>query len=306
MHTVHLSRIDLNLLVVLDALLGTRTLTLASRRLGLSQSATSHALGRLRVALSDPLFVREGRKLVPTARALALRAPLRRALGTLETSLGDAETFEPKTAARTFQLATADYAEFVLLPSLLSHMASHAPAIDLWVQNFAGANVATALGAGESELVIALHGVAHGPEVHGQFLFDERFVCIARKGHPGLRKRPVTLESWLALPHAFIAPSGGRGGVVDDALKARGLERRVALAIPHFLVAPHAIAHSDLVLTVAERVARSFATHLPLQVFPPPIALPRFRMGMYWHERLHRDPGLVWLRKTIVEMAGGL
>lgn len=308
MHIMHLSGIDLNLLVVLDALLSSGSLTLASKRIGLSQSATSHALARLRTTLSDPLFLREGRRLVPTARALALRAPLREALGTIEASLGEAEVFEPKTASRTFHVATSDYAELVLLPPLLERIAALAPRIDLWVQAWNGTTRTPSLASGDTELVIAPLGTGFdaGLEGHRRTLFEERFVCIARKNHPRLRKKPITLATWLELPHALIAPNGARGGVVDSALRERGLERRIALAVPHFLVAPHAVAHSDLVLTVAERVARSFARSLPLMVFAPPIPLQGFRMDMHWHSRLDRDPGLTWLRSTIVDVANDL
>lgn len=303
---MQLSAIDLNLLVVLDALLASRSLGDAAKRVGLSQSATSHALARLRDTLSDPLFVREGRRLVPTARALALRAPLRRALSTLETSLGGADPFDARTATRTFRIATADYGALVVLPSLYPRVAAEAPAVDLFVVSDGGDTGALASGEVDLAIVPQRSGIVPPGGVRQRVLFEERFVCVVRRRHPILTKKKIDLASWLALPHALVAPGGTRNGIVDEALRARGLSRRIALAVPHFLVAPHVVATSDLVLTLAERVARTYASHKGLRTFRPPLPLDRFRIAVARHERLDGDPGLDWLERTIVDVARDL
>lgn len=143
------------------------------------------------------------------------------------------------------------------------------------------------------------------PALRARRLLRERYVCVARRGHPKIGKR-LDLATFAALPHAFIAPRGTPGGVVDDALAERGLSRRVALTIQHFLVAPYAIAGSDLVITLAERLALAFVDHLPLTIHEPPLPLPRFTMQLYWHERHHLDPAHQWLRQQILEIGRSL
>lgn len=303
MHDMHLGGIDLNLLVVLDALLSTRSVTGAAARLHLSQSATSHALARLRAALGDTLLVRSAGGLVPTLRAEQLAAPLAAALAGMAAAIARPQPFEPATAQRSFTIGGADYAELVLLPPLMARLATEAPGVDLVLRS-AGGDPVEAVLRGECD-------VATGPDlstndrpgIRARTLFTERFVCLVRRDHPALGKR-WTAQRYAALRHAFIAPRGRPGGVVDDALGRLGLRRRVALMIPHFLVAPFVIAQSDLVLTVAERVARAFATALPLAVVAPPLEIPGFSMMLLWHDRVHEDPAQRWLRRVLVEVAG--
>lgn len=300
MHTID----DLNLVRVLDALLAERSVTGAARRLGLSQPAMSHALARLRDQLGDPLLVRAGRGMAPTARAEALAPRLRAALEAIDGALSEARPFDPGSSTRTFHLGTSDYGEFVLVPPLLSRLSEQAPGVDLWVRRQA-ADAATLRGDDWEIILSPMMAVEDAPAVRSRALYHERFVVLMRQGHP-LLSRPWTVEAYAGARHAFIAPRGGRGGVVDTALEKRGLRRRIALAVPHFLVAPYAIADSDLILTVAERVARAFAARLPLVVVEPPMPLPGFTMAMLWHERHHADLGHAWLREQLVAVAEGL
>jgi DNA-binding transcriptional LysR family regulator len=297
----HLSGIDLNLLPLFDALIGERHVTRAGRRVGLSQPAASRGLARLRELVGDPLLVRTATGLVPTPRALALHGPVRAALGLVEGALAPEAPFDPKVARRTVQLATTDYAELVLLPPLVARLGRDAPGIVLW-QRAIGTAAIDRLLASDVELVLSpvLQGTALSRGVRQQELFTERFVCIVRRGHPLARGR-LTLARYVAARHAFIAPRGRRGGTVDDLLAARGLSREIALATPHFLVAPFAVAESDLVLTVPERVARTYARSLPLAILEPPMELPGFSVSVLWHERTDADEGLAWVRRCLVE-----
>jgi len=138
----------------------------------------------------------------------------------------------------------------------------------------------------------------YAPGTYRQRLFGERFVVLARKGHPRVKAR-LGLRTYTELPHAFVAPGGTGRGIVDDVLEQRGLSRRVALQLPGFLVAPEVVARSDLIVTLAERVARRFAERLPLRVFAPPVPLPGFELEQVWHERVHVDPAHAWLRGEI-------
>jgi DNA-binding transcriptional LysR family regulator len=304
MHDVHLGGIDLNLLVALDALLAERSVTRAALRIGLSQSAMSHALSRIRELLGDAVLVRTADGMVPTARAARVGPAVRRALAEITSALAGDAPFDPATSRRTFTLAAADYAQMALLPPLLTRLTKIAPGVDIWVKS-----VPEDLGASLADGVdIAITparardmaaGIAH------ERLFDERFVCMVRRGHPMAKKR-MTLDRFVSLPHALVAPMGNRGSFVDDALAAVGKQRRIACAVPHFLVAPHLIASSDMVLTLGERVARSFATQLDLVLLTPPLELGGITVSQIWHERSTGDAGHAWFRSLLREVATAL
>ena len=306
-----LAGLDLNLLLVLDALLTERHVTRAGRRIGLTQSATSRALARLREHFAVPLLIRDGNALLPTTRAEQLFEPLALALAGLAEALSDPTPFDPKTARLTFSIAAADYGQFVALPPLVAHLQTIAPGVDLVVKDLGATKVADALAEGHIDLALAPRpGSARlarrgtevfdeGAHLYRRHLFDERFVCLVRRDHPRVKKR-LTLETFVALPHAFIAPRGTPGGIVDDALGALGLERHVAVMLQSFLVAPWLIARTDLIITLAERLANALSTTLPLRVLPPPLTLPPFAIEAIWHERRHRDPAHRWLRGELV------
>lgn len=243
---VDLARVDLNLLVVLDALLKERHVTRAAARLGLSQSAASHALSRLRAHFDDPLLVRDRSLLVPTERALGIAEPLAQALGSLAAALTQPVAFDPLTTRRTFVIGAADYGQFVLLPPLLERLREAAPGLDLDVRDVVTPPT-EALAPGGTDLLVgppldprragsarpskgrkAAPGAPSGTSIRSRRLFDERFVCVVRKDHPRV-KRKLDLETFAELPHAFVAPRGTRGGVVDDVLAGLGRERRVAV-----------------------------------------------------------------------------
>jgi DNA-binding transcriptional LysR family regulator len=304
MHVVHLPGVDLNLLPLLDALLQERHVTRAARRVGLSQPAASRALGRLRVLLGDPLLVRRGARLTLTPRAEALREPLRLALQLVQQTIDAPAPFDPAQAKRTVSIASDDYGELVVLAPLLSRLARTAPGIDLRVLPPAPSGM-DRLARGEVDFYFGPVGERLAPGVRVEVLAEDRFVCIVARDHPFARRAP-TLERFLRARHALIAPVGDRGGFVDDALAAQGKERHVALVLPHFLVMPFLIAASDLVLTLAEQVARIYADVLPIALFKPPLAVPGFATGFFWHERDRPDPGLAWVRSEIIAMRASL
>jgi DNA-binding transcriptional LysR family regulator len=300
MNTVHLPSVDLNLLVALDALLLEASVTRAAKRVGITQSAMSHALARLRELFRDPLLVRTPKGMTPTTRAMGLIEPIRHALGEIERAIAERPTFEPSTARRTFTLAMQDYGELLLLPPLLSRLGTAAPAVDLIARPVSD-DAALMLEEGSVELAVGPL-IPERVGVFRQRLFEERFVCVVREGHPLVRGR-MTLDRFVSLPHLLIAPRGHGRGAVDAALAKLGRERRVALMVPHFLVAPHIVAQSDLCLTVAARIARTFASMLPLRIVEPPIELPGFTMWQGWHERWSHDPGHSWLRGVLAQLS---
>jgi DNA-binding transcriptional LysR family regulator len=294
------TELDLNLLVLLDALLAERNVTRAAERVGLSQSAASHALKRLRNHFDDPLLVRGRDGMALTARAKELAAPIDHALRTLEATLRDASKFDPKRSKRTFTIAMTDYLAVLLLPALHVRIAREAPGVGLRVTTIV-AEVEATLASDETDLVITMAAQPDEPGLYQQRLFEERYVCVMRRGHPAT-KRPLTLDVFCTLEHALISPRNGRG-IVDRALAVVGRERRVAVQLPHWLVAPHLVAHSDLVLTVAERLARTYAAILPLEIVVAPLDLPATVCFQRWHERSHGDVAHRWLRELVVEIS---
>jgi DNA-binding transcriptional LysR family regulator len=305
MHAEHtdLSGVDLNLVLALDALLAERHVTRAAARLGITQSAASHALARLRDLLGDPLLVRGPRgTMVPTPRATSLAPAIHRILVELSAVLRGDAAFDPATARRTFRIGTSDYVELVLMPRVVERINRIAPNVDLWLHTLAD-HGDEALTAGTIDVVIGPpRGTARPAGSYEKLLFDESFTCIVRKDHP-LADARLTLARYCAAAHLLVAPRGTPGSFVDDALAAVGRTRRVALAVPHFLVVPHLIASSDLIATLATRIAETFAKSLGLVTMPPPLALPRFQIALAWHERNHDDPPHRWLREQILTVA---
>jgi DNA-binding transcriptional LysR family regulator len=296
MHEMHLGAVDLNLLVALDALLRERSVTRAARHVGLSPSAMSHALARLRAFFGDPLLVRGQRGMVPTERAESLEAPLREALAAIEGLLGAGARFDPATARASFVIAAEDYGSTLLLPALLTRLRAEAPGIDLDVVG-PTADLHAKLERKEVDLSI---GVVREPPaaLRVQRLFDDGFACVVRRGHPRVKAR-LTLQQYVELPHARIG-TGVRGpSVVDEALAKRGLRRRVALRIGHFLAAPLIVAETDLVLTLPRRLALKLQAMAPLVVHEPPLELSGITISQAWHERRQADSAHAWLRQRV-------
>lgn len=297
-----LAGVDLNLLVTLDALLTERHVTRAARRLGLTQPATSHALARLRKMFNDPLLVRgPGGVLQPTPRAEALVPTIHRAITELAAAVRAPATFDPASARRTFWLGASDFVEMVLLPTLAARLGQLAPGIDLRVL-VEPDNAPAALARGSLDVVLSPPLPEYASGCYQRALFDERFTCVVRRGHPAAARR-LTLARFCELDHLLIAPRGMPGSFVDNALAALNRKRRVALTVPHFMVAPHVVAHTDLILTLPSRLAELFAQSLGLVILPPPLEIPGFSMHMVWHERTHYDPGHRWLREQFAAVA---
>lgn len=288
--------LDLNLLVALAILLEEGSVTGAARRLGITQSAVSHKLKRLREQLDDPLLVPGTRGLVPTERALALAQPLRDALEQLAATVAGDQPFDPATASHEFVLSGADLFEFVGLPQVLEFVAAEAPKLSLIVIS-RQLDVFDRMERGE------IH-VAFGPRFPERAglrqlkLFDEPFVVIGRAEHPLLRRK-LSLDAYLRAEHLLISPQGRPGGFVDDALARLGKSRRVAVQVGHFATAPFLVARSDLLLTAPVSLAREAAKHLALRQRPVPLELPPAPALMAWHERFDREPAHRWFRTAL-------
>ncbi|WP_273808980.1 MULTISPECIES: LysR family transcriptional regulator [unclassified Pseudomonas] len=291
-----LRRLDLNLLVTLDALLVELNVTRAARRLNLAQPTVSLQLGRLRHLLDDPLLLPGPRGMRPTARATALREPLRQALAALDEALAPAAPFEPARAERTWRIAASDHSATTLLTPLLADLRQQAPGIRLALLDKTPALLAEQLEGDRLDLALDVADTA-AAGLRQRLLFTEHYLLAGRRGHPALQQ-PVSLETFCQLDQALVSPSGGGFASVTDRLLAeQGRERRVVLSVPHFATLASALLVSDLVALLPAQIALN---HPGLQVQPPPLAIPGFDMLLLWPERLHRDPAHAWLRERIV------
>lgn len=291
-----LRRLDLNLLVTLDALLVELNVTRAARRLNLAQPTVSLQLGRLRQLLDDPLLLPGPRGMRPTARATALREPLRQALAALDEALAPAAPFEPARAERIWRIAASDHSATTLLTPLLADLRQQAPGIRLALLDKKPALLADQLEGDHLDLALDVADTA-AAGLRQRLLFTEHYLLAGRRGHPALQQ-PVSLETFCQLDQALVSPSGGGFASVTDRLLAeQGRERRVVLSVPHFATLASALLVSDLVALLPAQIALN---HPGLQVQPPPLAIPGFDMLLLWPERLHRDPAHAWLRERIV------
>ncbi|WP_205884479.1 LysR family transcriptional regulator [Pseudomonas kribbensis] len=298
MHQMNdLRRIDLNLLVILDALLSEQHVTRAAERLHLSQPAVSHALARLRDLLGDPLLVRAGSGLVPTARALELVAPLAEALAQVQSLLAP-NTFDPASARRIFRLAMSDYGAAIILPGLIRTLRAEAPGIDLQISHASREGMVEGLLNGDIDLAA---GVL--PELPGELcstpLFEERYVCLLdRQSLPA--EGVLDLPTYLSRPHVLLEMRGSGTPEIERTLTALRERRRVAVSLPHWSVAPQFISGTDLILTVASRALKDVDDD-SLIVVPPPFEIAPFTFVSAWHKRRGGDQALNWLNRRIGE-----
>jgi len=289
---------NLNLVPALAALLRHRAVGAAAKEVGVSQSAMSHALAKLREHLDDPLLVPQGRRFVLSARAEALAASLPAALQHLEDALGGDPSFDPATASLTLSIASVDYFEFTALPSLMAYLRAHAPGVRLSLERLT-AESAARLQSGDLDFILGGTGLVQGDGIEGAKLYGEPFKVIAREGHPSIRRR-LSLSGYVAAEHVVVRFESRGGGVVDRALAERGLERTIGLWVPHFVSAPLVVAESDMISTVASAVAERARTLLGVRIFEPPLPLPSAPIMMWWPRAQAYDPARSWFRELLL------
>jgi len=294
--------VDLNLLRVLDALLTEGSVAKASVRLHLSAPAVSRSLGRLRRALDDPLFVRSGRGLVATPRALALRPEVRQALDLATQVLTPApEGFDPGALQRVFSISAGDAIVAAVGTKLIKAIQDQAPKVSITF--WPDANEATLL---RDNLVDLDLGAADGlgPEIESEVLFRDRFVVAIRKDHPVLTQIQ-TVESFAAASQIAVSSKGRRLGPVDDALREHDLERSNVTVVSSFVVAAHLVASSDAMAVVPSAVVAAFESVLPITYVDLPFSTPELPVCQSWHQRNSNDPAHRWLRSTVQTVTTG-
>ncbi|QOZ30117.1 LysR family transcriptional regulator [Bradyrhizobium sp. CCBAU 51753] len=294
---MNLNSLDLNLLVALDALLKETSVSRAALRLHLSQPAASHALQRLRELIGDPLLVRSGARMELTPRAQALRAPLAQALDQIR-ALFVSDDFDAVSSERHFRLMMPDLAVELLMPPLMEKVTRLAPNVTIDVVPWRGPAIFTPDFARTIDLVISIGDSFKG--FHRQRLYTDSDALAVRRGHPvgaKLKKREV----FLAARHVAVVIRGQNEDLIDTWLRAKGIERRIALVVPGYIEALHVTARTDLVAFVPRRLIAALARQLSLVAVTPPLDPGIDEQHMFYPTRAQMDPGSIWLRRLMLE-----
>jgi DNA-binding transcriptional LysR family regulator len=294
--------IDLNLLVVFDAVMRERSVTRAGRLIGLSQPAMSHALNRLRHMLGDELFVRTPDGMTPTPRAESIAEPLRNALSDMQLAL-EPLTFDPRASDRSFALGLNNFAAVVIAPPLVSAACGEAPGIQLDMRPSGTLDVADCLDRGEFDLAIGSLD-SPGERFGGELLLEDQFVLVMREGHPASRGE-LTAAILADLDYLEVSSSGEDISFLDGWLAAQGLTRRVVVRSP-YLSTRVILAQSDYVTIFSRCVADVFARNFPLAVRELPIETSAVKTYMLWHRRLDGHPAHRWLRQRVTAISRAL
>ncbi len=281
---MNLHKIDLNLLVLFDALYRHRSVSLAATEICISQSAFSHGLTRLRNRLNDQLFVRINNVMQPTERAVEIATVLQSALPLIEQSLQATKVFDPQESELTFRLTATDYTEYCLLPKLMAHLNQVAPKIKIKV--LPAATIAPSEQLANKDVDFSMgftHQNFNSSIIEHYNWLSDSYCTIARKNHPQLGNK-LTIEDFIALPHILIAPWGESQGVVDQALNMIKKKRSIALQLPSLLVAPHVIKETNYLLTLPRLIAEQFSQQHPCQIYQTPVDIPNYQLNIYWHK----------------------
>jgi DNA-binding transcriptional LysR family regulator len=290
--------LDLNLLVAFHALSQERSVTGAGRKLGLSQPAISYALARLRRIFGDPLFVRVGTRMQPTARAQALGTAVERVLDLVNTEMLQRVTFDPTKVHRTFTLCMSDIGESNFVSPIMERLMESAPGVDVRVRSLPPDQLEPSLAAGEIDLAVGFFPDLRGANICKQMLYETEYVCIARRGNPHVRGQ-LTRHRFLAAPHVALNSGARSQGFIERDLRAAGIERRVRLTVQHFMSLIEVLARTDLIAVVPVEAAQLLGRGIALEVHPLPYRTSRFAVRQYWHSLYDGDPAIQWIRGEI-------
>ena len=288
------NKLDLNLLVALDALLKERSISRAAERLHLSQSATSNALARLREYFDDELLVQVGRRMEPTPRAESLQEAVRDVLLRVDSTIAMQPRFDPAASDRSFRLFTSDYTQLVLGPHLMALAAEQrcSARFEFLAQV---ANPQRDLERGEADLLIIPKGLT-STEHPEEVLYEDRFVCVVWRGSR-LAQGELSFDRYVAAGHAVMVPAATNFESFESAFVRRyGVSRRVVATTFSFAAMPALIVGTEHVATLHERLARQLVAALPIEIRPAPLPIVPMQQTMQWHKYRTQDPGLVWLR----------
>ncbi|OAJ59461.1 ABC transporter substrate-binding protein [Paraburkholderia ginsengiterrae] len=305
MKPLDLTRFDLNLLVVLEALWTERHVGRAAQRLHLSQSATSHALSRLRTAFADQLFIRHPRGIEPTPLAIELMPRVAEVLESVRLVASPRGPFDPGRLQATLSVAATDHAILTVVAPVLAKIQAVAPGVVLKLRPADTESALRMLDNGDLDIVLGSGSFAQAPQRFDcQLVHKERFVGIARKGHPALVKRGkklhMELEDFVRLPHILVSPRGDTRGAVDDALETLDRTRKVTVTCPSFLAVPFMVGASQSIAVIAERVALRMQETAQLSLFELPVVLPAWEVLVIRARGRANEPAVQWITNMMV------
>lgn len=297
---MHIGRVDLNLYRVLDAIYREGSISRAALVLNLTQPAVSHALARLRETYGDQLFIRSGKRMVPTQLTHAIILPVRDALNALQQTLAAPTRFDPATNRKQIALGMRDIVETVLVPELVPVLEQEAPLTQIASVRVARRDMEAELSNGRLDLAFDVL-LPVGANIQHTKLMESRFVVVARKRHPALRGG-LTLEKYLQQRHVVVSSRRSGPTVEDFELSRLGMHREIGMRCQNFFVAWRTIVNSNMLLTVPESLTRHPGFDPGLKIWPMPAHLPELSVHMYWHESLQDDPANRWLRERIMSL----
>jgi DNA-binding transcriptional LysR family regulator len=297
---VNLASLDLNLLKVLDALLKTESVSKSAQKLNVTQSAVSHALKRLRDLFDDPLLVRDGSTMRASAKAVALREPLERAMSGIHALMTSATDFDPQTSPRVFRLAMSDAMTLEGLPGILRLVRREAPNADILVETAGPTDRCRLLLEEKADLALGVFPVV-ADSLRSEELYRDELICIADASNPRLKNGTLTLQAFLDSPHVTVSPNSDAGIQLDDILQSMGMTRRIVTSVPHYLALPSLVAGTDLVAHSRRMLIDLFrsAGGLAMMPVPVPFTVPELVFMQVWHARQDYDAAQIWLRGIV-------
>jgi len=301
---MHFPSLYVGQLQLVEALARSGSLTAAANELGITQSAASHALAKLRNELNDPLFVRTSDGMQPTPFGRRLADSSKVALHALDAGIAQRADFNPATSTRTFNIIMSDVSQFLYLPALIARLSADAPQIVIKARPVPPKAPHILLESGEVDLAVgAFTGFIVG--CRQRRLYREQYACVVRQDHPQFRKG-MSIEAFRSVPQAIVDPRGYVHEQLDYLLTQQQIPRKPKLHVPYFLSLLPVIRRTNLLLIMASRLAHAFAELAPLKIMPPPIKLPTYNVSLFWHERFNRDAGNQWLRGTYIQLFGDI
>lgn len=295
---------DLNLLIIFHEVMNELSITKAAKKLHLSQPALSNALSRLRNEFNDELFVRAGRGMVPTPRAMELNEPIIYWIQKTNSIYAD-KKFDPINFQGLFTIATNDYFEHLVLPNLLSALSLQAPLLKTVFRPTFGYLPKAELEEGVFDIGVAGYFGELPEGFHQEIIIEDTYACLINKKHPKIQNK-LTLKNYLELEHLLISPQGDMKGAIDHVLEKMGHRRKLIAGVTSFGVPAAIVSKSNYIVTLPRKIAESYAKLYDLKLLPPPVETPPIQVKQVWHQRTHLSPQHQWFRSTLKKQSYSL
>lgn len=299
---MNLRSVDLNLLVVFDAVFRTGSTSVAARQIGMSQPAVSNALTRFRSVIGDPLFVRHPLGVTPTEKARQLAPVIRQALAMLEATLKQDADYDYAVATTDFTLAMEEWSEILLIPNLVQWLREVAPGVRVSISEEKGKVAYDAMRKGTLDMSITYDRDAVPADFETQVLFEDERVCLVRNDH-GIAGRDLTVQAYLDAPHVVLSQQIRGMTGLSAFLIERGWQRNVAMQVASYLSVPPVLIRTDMIATMPKRIALHLQEYYPLRILNLPFKVPPLAFSLRWHESKTGDPRHAWMRRSVINLA---